>query len=600
MATSRQTYGACHEMKSQKRSTYTKLVVAAIDFGTTYSGYAYSFVSDYKKDPLKFFTQVWSSEEITTDKTPTCVLFNKDKNFSSFGYEAERKYAELAEEGEHNGWRFFKHFKMMLMPQEGRRLRRRKKLTDDQGQQMLAIDVFSKSIAYLKRTLLKHITDAVKDFRESDVHWVITVPAIWDDSAKQFMREAANNAGIDNGQLTLALEPEGAAIYCKEITVKRVEDRSTNSAALSSFSPGSQFLLLDLGGGTVDITVEKVEGDGTLSEIHHPNGGPWGGTRVDNAFKEFLINIFGKDVMQNFSENQKSDSLFLYRNFEALKRKTDRETIQKRILRIPSSLVKCATDASVVRTKIKNSPFNGKVELKPTQDKLSLEGGVLQDMFNFSSTNIVQHVRKLFTDDKIQRINTIILVGGFAESALITNDIRAAFPDKTIIVPQECSLAVLKGAVLYGHNPKSITSRKMPYTFGISTAVPFDNRCHPPHKKTIDCNGVEKCEDVFKVFFEIDKTVIPNETTAVHSFNCSNYSSTANVEIYRTKDKHPIFVSDRGCSRVGEVKLQLDNAYSGEQNVIEVTFMAGHTELQVQARHAATNKKIVASFRFLR
>lgn len=55
-----------------------------------------------------------------------------------------------------------------------------------------------------------------------------------------------------------------------------------------------------------------------------------------------------------------------------------------------------------------------------------------------------------------------------------------------------------------------------------------------------------------------------------------------------------------GCSRVGEVKLQLDNAYSGEQNVIEVTFMAGHTELQVQARHAATNKKIVASFRFLR
>lgn len=299
-------------------------------------------------------------------------------------------------------------------------------------------------------------------------------------------------------------------------------------------------------GGTVDITVEKVEGNGTLSEIHHPNGGPWGGTRVDNAFKEFLIDIFGQDAIKKFSKDYKSDILYLYRNFETLKRKTDRATIQKRILRIPSGLITCATDASALRTKIENSPFHGKVELKPTKDKLSIDGDVLQDMFNFSSTNIVQHVRQLFTDDKIQGINTIILVGGFAESALITNDIRAAFPDKTIIVPQECSLAVLKGAVLYGHNPKSITSRKMPYTFGISTAVPFDNRCHPPHKKTIDCNGVEKCEDVFKVFFEIDKTVIPNETTAVHSFNCSNYSSTANVEIYRTKDKHPIFVSDRG------------------------------------------------------
>ena len=26
---------------------------------------------------------------------------------------------------------------------------------------------------------------------DADVHWVLTVPAIWDDAAKQFMREAA-------------------------------------------------------------------------------------------------------------------------------------------------------------------------------------------------------------------------------------------------------------------------------------------------------------------------------------------------------------------------------------------------------------------------
>lgn len=26
--------------------------------------------------------------------------------------------------------------------------------------------------------------------REKEMHWVLTVPAIWDDSAKQFMREA--------------------------------------------------------------------------------------------------------------------------------------------------------------------------------------------------------------------------------------------------------------------------------------------------------------------------------------------------------------------------------------------------------------------------
>lgn len=37
-----------------------KLLVAAIDFGTAYSGYAYSFRNDYKLDPLKITTNHWT------------------------------------------------------------------------------------------------------------------------------------------------------------------------------------------------------------------------------------------------------------------------------------------------------------------------------------------------------------------------------------------------------------------------------------------------------------------------------------------------------------------------------------------------------------
>ena len=72
-----------------------------------------------------------------------------------------------------------------------RRLKLNVKLKDDQEQEMLALDVFAASIRYLKDELLRHMTDAVKNFKPTDIHWVITVPAIWEDSAKQFMREAA-------------------------------------------------------------------------------------------------------------------------------------------------------------------------------------------------------------------------------------------------------------------------------------------------------------------------------------------------------------------------------------------------------------------------
>lgn len=55
-------------------------------------------------------------------KIPTCILFNKDRVFDSFGYEAENEYSELAEEEEHQEWYFFKNFKTTLLKKKVRNL----------------------------------------------------------------------------------------------------------------------------------------------------------------------------------------------------------------------------------------------------------------------------------------------------------------------------------------------------------------------------------------------------------------------------------------------------------------------------------------------
>jgi len=93
------------------------LVVVAFDFGTTFSGYAFSF----RNEPSKVQTNgnwVAGSEKLMSLKTPTCVLLNKDDNFHSFGFEAENKYSALAEDGNHHGWKLFRHFKMVLHSNE--------------------------------------------------------------------------------------------------------------------------------------------------------------------------------------------------------------------------------------------------------------------------------------------------------------------------------------------------------------------------------------------------------------------------------------------------------------------------------------------------
>jgi hypothetical protein len=67
-----------------------------------------------------------------------------------------------------------------------------------------------------------------------------------------------------------------------------------------------------------------------------------------------------------------------------------------------------------------------------------------------------------------------------------------------VICPSDAVAAVLKGAVMYGHNPELISERICPRTYGITVNVPFDDRKHPRRLKTFS-NGRYVCTDVFEV-----------------------------------------------------------------------------------------------------
>ena len=67
-------------------------------------------------------------------------------------------------------------------------------LDDENGRQLDAITVFSLAIRCLKDDLISECKQQIVDgnISNNDIHWVITVPAIWNEAAKQFMREAAD------------------------------------------------------------------------------------------------------------------------------------------------------------------------------------------------------------------------------------------------------------------------------------------------------------------------------------------------------------------------------------------------------------------------
>lgn len=62
---------------------------------------------------------------------------------------------------------------------------------DITGKQMDALPVFSFAIRYLWNHFLKEMKERAQIVLPKEIRYVITVPAIWEDRAKQFMREAA-------------------------------------------------------------------------------------------------------------------------------------------------------------------------------------------------------------------------------------------------------------------------------------------------------------------------------------------------------------------------------------------------------------------------
>ncbi len=109
---------------------------------------------------------------------------------------------------------------------------------------------------------------------------VLTVPASFDDVARNLTVEAARKAGLE--ELVLLEEPQ-AAFYCWLVT------HSATEAA--SLKPGTRCLVVDVGGGTSDFSlIEAVEQQGELGFVRQAVGDHLllGGDNMDLALAKFV------------------------------------------------------------------------------------------------------------------------------------------------------------------------------------------------------------------------------------------------------------------------------------------------------------------------
>ena len=82
----------------------------AIDFGTTYSGAAFSYHSQREKTHI---VSNWS-DGTTGSKIPTAILFDDKQKFVAFGKDAVNQFTQIQKEEKARDFFYFHKFKMNL------------------------------------------------------------------------------------------------------------------------------------------------------------------------------------------------------------------------------------------------------------------------------------------------------------------------------------------------------------------------------------------------------------------------------------------------------------------------------------------------------
>ncbi|CAH1263872.1 HSPA12A [Branchiostoma lanceolatum] len=411
------------------------------------------------------------------------------------------------------------------------------------------------------------------------------------------MREAAYKAGIASRnhrhRLLIALEPEAASLFCRQLPVSRFR-RDTGNTALLQMEPQERYMVVDCGGGTVDVTVHEVRDDGSVRELHRPTGGPWGGTNVDSNFSNLLDQIFGQKFMNVYKHRFPQENVQLMADFEMKKRSGTDASVH---LYYSFVTFLKETLAINIADKVSNSSVEG---VRFSNGLLRMSREAMHSLFEPVLDQITAHIRSLLASPKVTNIKTIFLVGGFADSPLLWEAVAGAVSDieVRVLVPEEASLAVIKGAVLFGRNPDAIQERVSARTYGARSMTEFKEWVHPPEKKVV-AHGLALATDIFNRFVGVDEVVGLHYSRSINFRAVRDNQRSATVYLFSTSDRNPKFTTDHGMSLCGRVHVDMPDTRGGRERIIEVKFTFGGTEIDVQAEDITSHTRAFTTIDFL-
>ena len=404
-------------------------------------------------------------------------------------------------------------------------------------------------------------------------------------------------------KLSLALEPEGAAIHCQKVI------KETKSL--------SGYVIVDAGGGTVDIACHEVVGDKKeikeLALTPEQSGNFCGGTSVNEEFQSFIGEMIGDPgfkIQEPDNEDEKMEwqaaiNRLVYRTFESKKiefghQESDSNDKLYPIV-IPVILCEVYGDDHIVKKAkamgLQAEAGRRKVTLKLSPEKMaSFFNAPIQE----TSTLLASILRNHHT-----KIDRVYLVGGFGGCAYFKQQIQ----QKTEALlgrgvdfqsPPQPELAVARGATAFRNDPSVIRARKANATYGIAISTPYKSNYHSDcgSRKSYDVERERYyCDHALQPFVLKGDTVQNNEIFITSNLQpATSSTSSARLTIFCTHKTDAKYTDTPEVIELGSVTVQMGG--HGLDREIEVAFDITHTEIQVVGidKTSGNVKKIVVDF----
>merc|ERR1712129_278240 len=185
----------------------------------------------------------------------TRILLDANGQFLAFGQPATNSYITMG--CEKSDWMLFERFKMALYEKkddddaekqtnDGDKGQLHQMLTAVNGKQYPSDKVFIEALKYIKSQVFKFFTKNKLQIENiDDIQWILTVPAIWSETAKYKMEHWAQMAGLTNknipNHLKIVYEPDCASLSIQyeiqKLKAKKEKTLSIMQASKKSEDP---------------------------------------------------------------------------------------------------------------------------------------------------------------------------------------------------------------------------------------------------------------------------------------------------------------------------------------------------------------------------